>query len=113
MADVALELDLGGERRESAAVRWYRAHAGVVRGCLSLFIVGVIWELAGRTGRWPLILAPISDIWAKFAKLAVTGELTRHVLVSLDEFIVGFAIAAAFGICVGIAIATSDTVKDF
>ena len=113
MADIALGLELDLERRESLALRWYRAHMSTVRGLLSLVIVGLVWEIAGRSGRWPLILAPISDIWAKFLQLTATGELTRHVLVSLNEFFVGFAIAAVLGILLGIAIASSDAVKDF
>src|SRR5207248_10566925 len=62
---------------------------------------------------WPLILAPISEIWLKFLQLAVTGELQRHILVSLNEFIVGFAVAAVVGVSLGIAIASSDKVRDF
>jgi NitT/TauT family transport system permease protein len=84
-----------------------------VRGLLSLAIVGLAWEIAGRSGRWPLLLAPLSDIWVKFVQLTVSGELTRHVLVSLNEFFVGFAIAAVVGIGLGIAIASSDTARDF
>src|SRR5207253_3055685 len=34
-------------------------------------------------------------------------------LVSLNEFIVGFAVAAVVGVSLGIAIATSDRVRDF
>lgn len=113
MADIALGLELDLERRESLALRCYRAHMSTVRGLLSLVIVGLVWEIAGRSGRWPLILAPISDIWGKFLQLAAAGELERHVLVSLNEFFVGFAIAAVLGILLGIAIASSDAVKDF
>jgi NitT/TauT family transport system permease protein len=113
MADIAMGLELDLERRESLVLRWYRAHISTVRGLLSLVIVGLVWEIAGRSGRWPLILAPISDIWIKFLQLAATGELMRHVLVSLNEFFVGFAIAAVLGILLGIAIASSETVKDF
>jgi NitT/TauT family transport system permease protein len=114
MVDVALDLELDrtAVRREPVALRWYRAHASMVRGLLSLVVVGLAWELAGRSGRWPLILAPLSEIWAKFLQLAASGELGRHILVSLDEFIVGFAVAAIFGIALGIAIATSDAVRD-
>src|SRR6266851_5244028 len=113
MADIALGLELDLERRESSVLRWYRAHISTVRGLLSLVIVGLVWEIAGRSGRWPLILAPISEIWVKFLQLAATGELMRHVLVSLNEFFVGFAIAAVLGILLGIAIASSEAVKDF
>ena len=113
MADIALGLELDLERRDSLVLRWYRAHVSTVRGLLSLVIVGLVWEIAGRSGRWPLILAPISEIWVKFLQLAATGELMRHVLVSLNEFFVGFAIAAVLGILLGIAIASSEAVKDF
>src|SRR3979411_37678 len=113
MANATLELELNLEQRESSVLRWYRTHASTVRGLLSLVVVGLAWEIAGRSGRWPLLLAPLSDIWVKFVQLTVTGELTRHVLVSLNEFFVGFAIAAVVGIGLGIAIASSDTARDF
>jgi len=113
MANLALELEVDLERHESPGLVWYRAHASTVRGLLSLVVVGLVWEIAGRTGRWPLILAPISDIWIKFLQLAGTGELQRHILVSLNEFFVGFALAAVLGILLGIIIASSDAAKDF
>jgi NitT/TauT family transport system permease protein len=110
--ELDLELDLQ-QPRESAATRWFRTHASTLRGLTSLAVVAALWEIAGRTGRWPLILAPISDIWAKFLELAGSGELIRHVTISVNEFIVGFAIAAVVGILVGILIATSPAAKDF
>lgn len=113
MADVALPLDLELEDRQSLASRWFRTHASTLRGLLSLAVVAVVWEIAGRTGRWPLILAPISDIWLRFLQLAASGELLRHILVSLNEFVVGFAVAAVFGILLGILIASSRAAKDF
>jgi ABC-type nitrate/sulfonate/bicarbonate transport system permease component len=113
MANVAIPLELELEQRESASARWFRTHASTLRGLFSLLVVAALWEIAGRTGRWPLILAPISDIWSKFLQLAASGELVRHILVSLNEFIVGFAIAAVFGILLGIVIASSKSAKDF
>ena len=77
MADVALPLELQLEQRESIASRWLRTHASTLRGLFSLVVVAALWEIAGRTGRWPLILAPISDIWLKFLQLAASGELLR------------------------------------
>ncbi|MBV9173507.1 MAG: ABC transporter permease subunit, partial [Chloroflexi bacterium] len=112
MADVALELDVSQPRHESALLRWYRANASTARGLLSFAVVAVVWEIAGRSGRWPLIIAPLSDIWTKFIQLAATGELERHILVSVNEFIIGFAIAAVFGIVLGVAIAISQTTRD-
>jgi NitT/TauT family transport system permease protein len=107
-----LDLDLDLQPRESAATRWFRSHASTLRGLASLVVVAALWEVAGRSGRWPLILAPISDIWAKFLELAASGELVRHVMVSVNEFIVGFTVAAVVGILLGILIASSKTAKD-
>src|SRR5918911_2156788 len=112
MADLALETGIELERPEPWPLRWYRENLGLARSLLSLLIVGALWEIAGRSGRWPLLLAPLSDIWGRFLQLAGSGELQRHILVSLNEFIVGFAVAAVFGICLGVAIATSDAVRD-
>jgi ABC-type nitrate/sulfonate/bicarbonate transport system permease component len=114
MAHTTFELELGLEEpRESVAAHWYREHASTMRGLLSLVIVGLVWEIAGRSGRWPLILAPISDIWVKLLQLLGTGELQKHILVSLNEFVVGFALAAVIGVGLGIAIASSDRVRDY
>ncbi|HEV7662780.1 MAG TPA: hypothetical protein VGQ62_04535, partial [Chloroflexota bacterium] len=111
MADVALPLDLEVPR-ETATARWYREHTSTVRGLVSLIVVALVWELAGRSGRWPLVIAPLSDIWTKFLQLASSGELLHHVLVSLNEFVVGFAIAAVLGVGLGMAIASSEVVRD-
>jgi NitT/TauT family transport system permease protein len=106
-------------RRETAATDTeavgspFPVGASTLRALLSLVIVAIAWEIAGRTGRWPLILAPISDIWGRFLQLAGSGELARDVAVSLNEFIVGFAVAAVFGILLGILIASSKAARDF
>src|SRR2546425_676259 len=90
VADVALGRELIYERRESLAARWYREHTALARGLLSLVVVATAWEVAARSGRWPLIFAPLTDIGGKLLRLASTGELQRHALVSLNEFLVGF-----------------------
>jgi len=113
LANLAVGLDLDLQQRESAARRIWHTHASTLRALTSLAVVAILWEIAGRSGRWPLILAPISDIWARFLQLAGSGELLRHVAVSLNEFIVGFALAAVVGILLGILIASSRAAKDF
>lgn len=111
-SSIELERIERAERGESAVLRWYRAHASLARGLLSFFVVAVAWEIAGRSERWPLLIAPLSEIWVKFLQLAASGELARHIAVSLNEFFVGFALAALFGIGLGVAIASSDSVRD-
>jgi ABC-type nitrate/sulfonate/bicarbonate transport system permease component len=100
------------DRDTLRARRWYVAHASTLRTLASFLVVAIAWELAGRSGRWPLLIASLSDIWAKFIQLAASGELLRHVAVSLNEFAVGFAISAVVGVALGVAIATSATVRD-
>src|SRR5581483_9316635 len=73
----------------------------------------IAWEIAGRSNRWPLLIAPLSDIWSRFLQLAASGELLKHATVSLNEFAVGFAISAVVGIALGVAIASSDVIRDF
>jgi NitT/TauT family transport system permease protein len=114
LANLAVGLDLDLQQQsEPFATRFFHTHAATLRGLASLAVVAFLWEIAGRSGRWPLILAPISDIWARFLQLAGSGELLRHIAVSLNEFIVGFALAAVVGVLLGIVIASSKTAKDF
>ncbi|MBV9578428.1 MAG: ABC transporter permease [Chloroflexi bacterium] len=112
MANPAVGLELDLDQREAPASRFWHTHASTLRGLASLALVAILWEIAGRSGRWPLILAPISDIWARFVELAQSGELARDITVSLNEFLVGFVLAAVVGILLGIIIATSKTAKD-
>src|SRR5207237_5213422 len=74
--------------------------------------VAIAWELAGRSGRWPLLIAPLSEIWTRFLQLAASGELIKHITVSLNEFAFGFAIAAVVGIALGVGIASSQVIQD-
>jgi ABC-type nitrate/sulfonate/bicarbonate transport system permease component len=86
----------------------------MVRAVISFVVVGIAWELAGRSGQWPLVVTPLSSIFASFWKMAfVTGELWKHVQTSSLEFLWGFLLASAVGIVLGIAIATSEVIRDF
>lgn len=113
MAEAALERRGSKERSAPAPLRWYRDNPATVRAVLSFVVVGVVWEIAGRSGRWPLIMTPLTEIWASFTKLLSTGELQRHINISLSEFIWGFLLAAVVGITLGVLIATNDLVRDF
>jgi NitT/TauT family transport system permease protein len=113
VANVAIGLELELQQHESALGRFYRTHQSLLRGLVSLLVVGIAWEVAGDSGRWPLILAPVSAIWTKFWQLTLSGELGKNIAVSLNEFVVGFALAAVVGILLGILVASSKTAKDF
>jgi len=68
----------------------------------------VLWEIAGRfLISNSLFLATPMQVIAAATELFRTGELQRHMLVSFQEFILGYALAAVTGIIVGLFIATS------
>jgi len=67
-----------------------------------------LWEIAGRfLISNSLFLATPMQVIAAATELFRTGELQRHMLVSFQEFILGYALAAVTGIIVGLFIATS------
>ena len=93
--------------RNGALFRRY-ASAGLIS------IVGglLLWELVSRfLIDNALFLAAPSQIAVAIYNLAATGQLWHHIAVSGIEFVLGYAIASALGIPLGLAMASSDTVK--
>jgi NitT/TauT family transport system permease protein len=86
--------------------RHYLASTLSVTGGLAL------WELISRfVVANPLFLAAPSQIAVAILKLARTGELWRHIGVSGAEFAIGYVIACALGIALGLGMASSATFK--
>jgi NitT/TauT family transport system permease protein len=81
-------------------------------GFLSVAIGLLIWELVSRfVIANALFLAAPSEIAVAIYNLAVTGQLWHHIAVSAAEFALGYVIASVLGIALGLAMASSDTVK--
>lgn len=79
-----------------------------------LSIIGglLIWEGISRFGvDNALFLAAPSQIAYAIWKLAVSGDLWRHIYISGVEFIIGYLIAAVLGIAVGLLMAESERAK--
>lgn len=85
--------------------RWAIPLASVVGGL-------ALWELVSRVlvDSKLFLSAPSQVTWAIFG-LARTGELWRHLEVSAGEFGLGFVIAAALGIGLGLVMASFPTAK--
>src|SRR6202167_4625548 len=80
----------------------------------TLSVVGglLLWEIISRFAvSNALFLASPSEIAVAIYNLAVTGQLWHHVGVSAAEFAIGYVIASVLGIALGLAMATSATVK--
>jgi NitT/TauT family transport system permease protein len=91
---------------------WGNYHAAI-RGCYSVVLALVVWELVGRyvlTSK--LMFAPLSAVLVEFARLWSTGELERHMMVSFTALTLGFAIAVVIGIFTGSLIGISDAVSE-
>jgi NitT/TauT family transport system permease protein len=72
----------------------------------------LLWEFISRfLVANALFLAAPSQILVAIYRLAVTGQLWHHVGVSAAEFAVGYVIACALGILLGLGMASSATIK--
>lgn len=81
----------------------------------TLSIIGglLLWEVFSRyTIDNSLFLAAPSQILYAIFHLAATGELARHIKISGIEFVIGYVIASALGIAIGLAMAESERAKD-
>jgi NitT/TauT family transport system permease protein len=74
----------------------------------SVAIVLLVWELFGPAFN-KLVLRPPSQIVAAFFELLSNGELQTALIQSMRVFTVGFAIALAAGLVIGIASGRSRT----
>ncbi len=71
-----------------------------------------LWELISRyLVANALFLAAPSQIVVAMVNLARSGQLWHHVSVSAAEFAIGYVIACVLGIALGLAMASSATVK--
>jgi NitT/TauT family transport system permease protein len=81
-------------------------------GILSVGIGLLVWEVLSRfLVVNALFLAAPTQIFAAIVSLARSGELGYHIGVSAVEFAIGYVIASAIGIALGLAMASSAKTK--
>jgi sulfonate transport system permease protein len=81
-------------------------------GLILPLVLGVSWELAVRHGLAEGRLMPPPSRLAESAwALAVSGELTTHVIATMTRVLVGFAIGSAAGTVLGVATGASATLR--
>jgi sulfonate transport system permease protein len=74
---------------------------------LSVAIIG-IWQALFHLGYLnPVLLPPPSQIFLTFWELLKSGDLSRHIGISVLRVLEGFAIAAGLGLLLGVAIGLS------
>jgi NitT/TauT family transport system permease protein len=82
------------------------------RGTVSVIVGLAIWELLSRYFvANALFLAAPTQILRAIVTLSQNGELGRDISISAVEFAIGYAIASLIGIALGLAMASSPSVK--
>jgi NitT/TauT family transport system permease protein len=83
------------------------------RTALPFLVVGLIWETVARAGLFPPKLFPsLIDVARALIELTANGILPHHALDTILRLIVGFALAAAVGVTIGVLMGRSRRMED-
>ena len=98
----------------SAQAEWPRKLVQAIEFVLPFLAVGLMWEIAARSGIDGLeTLPPPSIILQKFWVLTFeNGILLRHLFQSLYRLTVGYLLAVGLGIATGTLLATRETARE-
>ena len=78
---------------------------------VTLVTVLILWEAVGRI-LGNLFFAPFSEVVVAYAELAVEGTMFEALVTTLKEMLVGYALAVAVGIPVGLVMGRVRVVED-
>jgi ABC-type nitrate/sulfonate/bicarbonate transport system permease component len=85
----------------------------VARNTFPFIVVGGIWEIVAHAGIFPTILfPPLEQVAVTFARLTASGILPHHALDTVIRLLAGFALAAIFGVGIGLAMGRSRRAED-
>jgi ABC-type nitrate/sulfonate/bicarbonate transport system permease component len=78
----------------------------------SVAVILSVWEIAVRAS-WisPLFLAAPSEIVLRAIELFRTGEIYPHLIVSVEEGIIGFCLALVIGVLLGLLMGRFDRIR--
>ncbi len=90
---------------------WVRVAA---RNAFPFVVVGGIWEIVAHLGVFPAALFPtLEQVAVTFVDLTLSGILLLHAFETLLRLLSGFALAAVFGLLIGLAMGRSRRVEDY
>lgn len=92
-----------------------------LQGCITIIVVIIIWSIASKTGLFgkldpdtaKLLLPMPSVVAAEFAEMIKSGYLLSNIWVSMQRVLIGFGIAVAIGLPLGIIMGISENVRNF
>jgi len=83
------------------------------KGLMAVAAVAVLWEVLPRAGIIdPVLLPPLSRVLGRGAELLVSGVLIAHAAASLWRVLLGFSLAMAVAVPLGIALGLWPAVED-
>jgi NitT/TauT family transport system permease protein len=86
-----------------------RRYEPFVVTAISLVVFFVLWEIVWRIGRFPpSVFAGPGQVAAALGEMVASGELARDVVASTSQFLLGYLLAAAAGIAVGLALGVNE-----
>jgi ABC-type nitrate/sulfonate/bicarbonate transport system permease component len=112
MHDAVTTLDVAGapERPASAGGERWRVFA---RSAFPFLVVGAIWEIVAWAGVFPHRLFPtLEEVALSFVRLTVSGILPHHAIETVIRLLSGFALAAVFGVAIGVLMGRSRRAED-
>jgi len=85
----------------------------IARNIFPFFVVGTIWEIVAWANVFPRRLFPtLEEVAASFVHLTVAGILPHHAIETVIRLLSGFALAAIFGVGVGVLMGRSRRAED-
>jgi len=85
-----------------------------LKSVYSLVAILVLWEVVGQLGLvHHYFLPPLSEVIDRFVVLTVSGQMLNAAVLTLQRAFIGLAIAAVFGVIVGILCARNAFVEWF
>jgi ABC-type nitrate/sulfonate/bicarbonate transport system permease component len=85
--------------------------AGTLR-VLSLIVLGLVWEVVGRTQN-PHLLPPLSRVLTTWIELLLSGQLFQALGVSLQALVLGFVASVLFGVPLGLLMGRYRRLESF
>ncbi len=91
-----------------------RAVARALAGWIVILVLLLAWEVVARSGAvTTFMLPPLSEVIARITRDAASGDLAVNAALTLYRALTGFAIAAAGGIALGLAMSRSIGMRWF
>jgi ABC-type nitrate/sulfonate/bicarbonate transport system permease component len=79
---------------------------------ISIVILAILWEIAGRT-LGSILIPPLSKICSAWLRLLMSGKLLSNLMMSLGTLVAGFFLAVIVGIIIGLLMGRFREVEHF